>query len=243
VRRRSRHHIIYHPLGARDFGVPAEGGPPYQRNGQLPFPAAAKGEQLGNAEMISLPKQTQNQYATDTVTQQYEKYLREYTIYRNKCISIIRTALQDIRDDLHKRELMRQRKQSLTNFTNTNHTNDTTTRSTREVVLSHYAVSMNGIPLKQHAYIQNHSTFNIKTIISLGNKDVGTNHTTRNTQINERTRTSRETTRLDQSQLRTATSEIEKTHTHKYTLTKSSKQYTHATHFLNYTPSKNQIPT
>jgi hypothetical protein len=40
-------------------------------------------------------------------TDKYENYLRQYNLHRNKCIAIIRTAFQDIRDMLHGRERKR----------------------------------------------------------------------------------------------------------------------------------------
>jgi hypothetical protein len=48
-----------------------------------------------------------SQPVTDTPSQKYENYLREYTLHRNKCISIIRDAFQDIRAMLHDRDTKR----------------------------------------------------------------------------------------------------------------------------------------
>jgi hypothetical protein len=47
-------------------------------------------------------------HVTDTASQKYENYLREYTLHRNKCIAIIRTAFKDIRDMLNERDSQRQ---------------------------------------------------------------------------------------------------------------------------------------
>ena len=53
-----------------------------------------------------------SQHDKNTASQKYEDYIREYTLHRNKCIDIIRTAFQDIRDVLKERES--QRKNNLT---------------------------------------------------------------------------------------------------------------------------------
>ena len=57
---------------------------------------------------IRLNDKLTNHQVTNTATQKYEDYLRKYNIHRNKCIEIIRTAFQDIRDTLKKRESQRQ---------------------------------------------------------------------------------------------------------------------------------------
>ena len=59
---------------------------------------------------------------TETASQKYENYLREYTLHRNKCIDIIRTAFQDIRDEIQERESRR--------------TNNTTSRTSQYIAHS-----------------------------------------------------------------------------------------------------------
>jgi hypothetical protein len=66
-------------------------------------------EQMNRSEMIGSTAKNQQQ-DTDIAAQKYQQYLREYNIHRNKCINIIRKALQDIRDDLKQREQKRKHK-------------------------------------------------------------------------------------------------------------------------------------
>ena len=58
-----------------------------------------------------------SQLGTDTPSQKYAKYLRAYTLHRNKCIEIIRDAFQDIRAMLHERKTHR----NITTSTRTSH--------------------------------------------------------------------------------------------------------------------------
>ena len=51
--------------------------------------------------------------------QKYQKYLLEHTLHRNKCIEIIRSAFQSIRDTLLDRERRRQHQTQPTKFQQT----------------------------------------------------------------------------------------------------------------------------
>ena len=127
-------------------------------------------------------------HVTNTASQKYEDYLREYNIHRNKCIDIIRTAFQDIRDALKKRESQRQNTeidqtsespQQVTgknHMTNTLHTPDTNphrahTLNTRQgtteatIGLDRQDTSWNRTTQSYHAFIYTQNTLNSKNRI------------------------------------------------------------------------------
>ena len=64
-------------------------------------------QKQGTAGKIGNNATVKSQHVTDTPSQKYENYIREYTLHRNKCIAIIRDAFQDIRAMLNDRENQR----------------------------------------------------------------------------------------------------------------------------------------
>ena len=96
-------------------------------------------ETRGKVGKIGPTDKYNSHHVTKTASQKYENYLREYNLHRNKCIDIIRTAFQDIRDELKERES--QRKNNTTSRTsqyNVNTEIDQTSDSPHQVTDKNY---------------------------------------------------------------------------------------------------------
>jgi hypothetical protein len=120
-------------------------------------------------------------HATNTASQKYEDYLREYNIHRNKCTDIIRTAFQNIRDVLKERES--QRKNNITSHNsqnNANTKNDQTSESPQQVTgknhITHKWLTPDTNPPRAHTPNTRQGT--MEATIGLDRQDTSWNMTT-----------------------------------------------------------------